>query len=94
MGDYQVRGASKDRYEDQCIRKERLEHINYQPGTALKVILPGRGEEEKRRAILAWVEGNYNHHIVVRIDTPKGSYRQSLSKIDIAKREVVIKEIN
>lgn len=78
-------------YDDQCIQRATIDSIWFQPGCAIKLILPGR--ENHREVKLAWVEANYPNFILVRIDTSKGSYRMSLNKVDIAQKEIIVKEV-
>ena len=80
------------RYEDRCLSRERIEAIRYQPGTAVKLRLAGR--EGHRVTVMGWIEGNYKHHILVRVDTVKGPYNVSINKIDLANKEVIIREVN
>jgi hypothetical protein len=93
MGSNIVTGIAGRRYEEQCFRQEHIAKIKYQKGCALEITLGGRGDDEKRRKILGWVEGNYPAFILVRVDTPRGPYRMSLNKKDIAMKEIKIREV-
>lgn len=93
MGSNIVTGIAGRRYEEQSFRQEYLAGIKYQKGCALEITLGGRGDDEKRRKILGWVEGDYPAFILVRIDTPRGPYRMSLNKKDIAMKEIIVREV-
>lgn len=93
MGSNIVTGIAGRRYEEQCFSQEYIAGIKCQKGCALEITLGGRGDDEKRRKILGWVEGNYPAFILVRVDTPRGPYRMSLNKKDIAMKEIKIREV-
>ena len=82
---------------DADITVKEVADIRFQPGCAVNLTLPGR--ENHRETKLAWIEGVYPHHILVRVDTEKGSYTMSIDKTDIAlnrihpDRGVRIKEV-
>lgn len=88
-----ITGVAGSRLDNASIKQDYINGIKYQKGCALEIILGGRGDDEKRRKILGWVEGNYNHFVLIRVDTPRGPYRMSLNKRDIALKEIKVREV-
>ena len=82
-------------FMDQALLPEDISKLTYPMGTNLK-ISSGKGlctdEDGKviRRTRYCTVVGDYEHYILCRFDTEKGSYLESINKVDIAVHDVEV----